>query len=117
MVQGGLIDQAIAMFCQRAGHCGGSTRARALAQPLRALARKAMDPLAQGGRGQRTRIGDGWQAGAFDDCTDRLGATEDAGFCGLLYEGVSRRQGIIGQVQLEGPPAGGSTIKYYKNRP
>ncbi len=84
MLQGVLIDQAIEMLFQLAGHCGRSTRARAIDQPLRALAGKAMDPLAQGGIGQRERIGDGLHAGAFDDFTDRLRATEDPGFFGLL---------------------------------
>jgi len=84
MLQGVLIDKAIEVLFQLAGHLGWSTGARAIDQPLRALAGKAMDPLAQGGIGQRERIGDGLQAGAFDDFTDRLRATEDPGFFGLL---------------------------------
>ena len=84
VLQGVLIDEAIEMVFQCAGDFGRSTGARAIHQPLRALVGKAMDPLAQGGIGQRERIGDGLQAGAFDDFTDRLRATEDPGFFGLL---------------------------------
>jgi hypothetical protein len=34
---------------------------------------------------------------------DGLGTAEDAGFFGLLYERVSGRERVIGEVQFEGP--------------
>ena len=72
MVQGVLIDEAIEMLFQCTSHFGRSTGTGTIAQALGALIGKAMDPLAEGGIGQRERIGDGVQAGAFDDFTNRL---------------------------------------------
>jgi hypothetical protein len=43
-----------------------------------------MDPLAQGGRGKRERIGDGVQTLPFDDVAHGLGTAEDAGVFGVL---------------------------------
>ena len=88
VLQGVLIDQSIEVLCQRAGDCGRSTRARAISQPLRAVAGKTMDPLAQGGIGKRERIGDGLQPLPFDDMAHGLGTAEDAGVVRVLSEGV-----------------------------
>ena len=84
MLQGVLIDQAIEVLFQRAGDCGRSTRTRAIPQTLCAVAGKTMDPLAQGGRGKRERIGDGVQTLPFDDVAHGLGTAEDAGVFGVL---------------------------------
>ena len=74
-----------------------------IAQALGALIGKAMDPLAEGGRGQRERIGDGVQAGAFDDFTNRLSATEDPGLFRLFQPRIQRGEGVLGKVELKGP--------------
>ena len=84
MLQGVLIDQAIEVLFQLAGDFGRSTGARAVDQTLRALAGKAMDPLAQGGIGKGERVGDGLKTLPFDDVAHGLGTAEDAGFFGLL---------------------------------
>ena len=103
MLQGVWIDEALEMRFQCTRHCGRSTGAGTITQALGALVGKAMDPRAEGGRGQRERIGDGWQAGAFDDCTDRLSATEDPGLFRLFQHRLSSWESVIGKVKLEGP--------------
>ena len=103
MLQGVLIDEAIEVLFQCAGHFGRATGAGTIEQPLGALVGKAIDPLAEGGIGQRERIGDGLQAGAFNDFTDRLSATEDPGLFRLFQHRISSWEGVIGKVELEGP--------------
>jgi hypothetical protein len=103
VLQGVLIDEAIEVLFQRARDFGRSTGARAIHQTRRALGSKAMDPRAEGGRGQLQRVGDGLQTLTFDDVTDRLSAPEDPGLFGLFHERVSGGQGVIGNVQCEGP--------------
>jgi hypothetical protein len=49
MLQGVLIDQTIEGLFQLAGDFGGATGARAIAQALGPLLRKALHPLAEGG--------------------------------------------------------------------
>ena len=88
MLEGVLIDEAIEVLFQLAGDFGRSTGARAIHQALRALVGKAMDPLAQGGIRKLERVGDGLEALAFDDVAYGLGTAEDAGFFGLLHEGI-----------------------------
>ena len=56
MLQGVLIDEAIEMLFQCTRHFGWSTGTGTIAQALGALIGKAMDPLAEGGIGQRERI-------------------------------------------------------------
>ena len=48
-----------------------------------------MDPLAQGGRGKRERIGDGLQPLPFDDMAHGLGTAEDAGVV-RVFQKVSK---------------------------
>jgi hypothetical protein len=47
-----------------------------------------MAPLAQGGIGELERVGDRLQALPFDDLAYGLGTAKDAGFSGLLDEGI-----------------------------
>jgi hypothetical protein len=82
--QGVLVDETIEVLCQLTRHCGWATGARAIHQPLRALAGKAMAPLAEGAIGKGERVGDGLQALTFDDVAHGLGTAEDASFLGLL---------------------------------
>jgi hypothetical protein len=70
-----------------------------------------MDPLAQGGICQLAGVGDGVEALPFDDRAHGWGMAEDAGFPGLLDEGISGRERVIGKVQCEGPPRGVSSNK------
>src|SRR5262252_1685245 len=62
-----LIDEAIEVLLQLAGEFGRSTRARAIHQTRRALAGKAIDPLAEGGIGKGEGVRDGLQALPFHD--------------------------------------------------
>ena len=88
MLEGVLIDETIEVLCQRAGDLRRSPRARAINETLRAVAGKAMDPLAQGGIGQGEGVRDGVQALPFHDVAYGLGTAKDASFFGLLYEGI-----------------------------
>ena len=88
MLQRVLIDEAIEVLFQVAGHFGRSTGAGTIEQALGALVGKAIDPFAEGGIGKGEGVRDGLQALAFDDLAHGLGTAEDAGFFGLLYEGV-----------------------------
>ena len=103
MVQRVLIDEAIEVLFQCAGHFGRSTGAGTIEQALGALISKAIDPLAEGGIGKRERIGDGLQAGPFDDFTDRLSATEDPRLFRLFQHRISCWEGVLGKVELKGP--------------
>ena len=84
ILQGVLINETIEVSFQCTGHFGRSPGAGTIAQALGALVGKAIDPLAEGGIGQRERIGDGLQALPFDDFTDCLSATEDSGLFRLF---------------------------------
>ena len=84
MLQRVLINEAIEVRLQLAGEFGRSTRARAIHQTRRALAGKAIDPLAEGGIGKLKGVGNGLQALPFHDLAYGLSPAEDAGFFGLL---------------------------------
>ena len=103
MVQRVLIDEAIEMLFQCAGHFGRSTGAGTIEQALGALVSKAIDPLAEGRVGKREWSGDGLQARTFDDFTDRLSATEDPGLFRLFQHRIQRWEGVLGKVELKGP--------------
>jgi hypothetical protein len=106
LLQGGLIDQAIAGLFQLAGDFGRSTRARAVHQTLGALVGKALHPFPQGSIGTLARVGDVWEALSLHNITSRLSTVEDARFFGLFQERVEGREGIIRKVQFEGPHGG-----------
>jgi hypothetical protein len=59
MLQGVLIDEAIEVLFQLAGEVRRASRARAIDSSLRALAGKAIDPLAPGGRRPLEGVRDG----------------------------------------------------------
>ena len=107
VLQGVLIDEVIEIAFQFARDFGRSPRAWAIHQTLCAVAGKAVDPLAEGGIGKGEGVRDGLQALPCDDLTHDLGTAEDTGFPGLFDEGISGRERVIGQVQLEGPHMGG----------
>jgi hypothetical protein len=88
MLQGVLINEAIEVLFQLAGDFGGATRARASHQALHPRVGKAVDPLTEGGIGKGERVRDGLQALPLDDLAHGLGTAEDAGFPGLLDEGI-----------------------------
>ena len=88
MLEGVLIDEAIEVLFQLACHLRRSSRAWAIDQALDSLAGKTMDPLAERGIGKEEGVRDGVQTLPFHDVAHGLGTAEDAGFCGLLEEGV-----------------------------
>ena len=120
MRQGVLIDEAMEWLFQRARDCRRSPRARAIDQALDPLAGKTMDPLAESGIGQGEGVRDGLQTLSFHDVAHGLGTAEDAGFLGLLYEGVSGRERVIGKVEFEGPHmrvSSNNILQKYDNSP
>ena len=88
MLEGGLIDEAIEVLFQLACHFRRSSRAWAIDEALDSLAGKTMDPLAESGIGKGEGVRDGLQTLPFHDVAHGLGTAEDAGFFGLLDEGV-----------------------------
>jgi hypothetical protein len=107
--QGGVRDEALAGLVQRPGDGRRAPRARALAETRRALTGTALAPRAEGGIRQLEWVGNGVQALPLHDLAHGLRTAEDAGFLGLCEEGVSGREGVIGNVQFEGPHRGGSS--------
>lgn len=103
MLQGVLIDEMSEVPFQLACDCGGAPGAWAVDETLRTLMRKTIDPLAQGRIGKLERVGDGLQTLPLDDVAHSLGTAEDAGVFGVLYEGVSGRQGGGGKTQFQSP--------------
>ena len=106
MLQGLVIDEAVARRCACAGSWRGSTGARAIPPALDSLMGTTIPPLASGSRGQLERVRDGWQTRAFDDCTDGLGATADAPLCGLLEPWCSSGQSRFRPLEFSRPPRG-----------
>jgi hypothetical protein len=79
-----VVDEAIAVVCDRAGHFGRATRAGSIHQASDTLIGKAMDPFAQCGIGKVQCVGDGLEAVPFDDVAHGLGTAEDARLCSLF---------------------------------
>ena len=107
MLQGVLVDEAIEVLLQRAGHFGRATGAGAVDKARGAFMSKAIDPLAQCGIGKVQGVGDGLEAVAFDDVAHGLSTAEHTGLLGLLEEGIQGGESLIGKVEFEGPHSGG----------
>jgi hypothetical protein len=88
MVQRVLLDEAIEVHFEGTRYLGRAAGARAVDEALGTFMGKAMDPCAKSGIGKGECVGDRLQAGAFDDFTDRLGASKDAGLFRLLQHGI-----------------------------
>jgi hypothetical protein len=88
VIQRVLIDEAIEVLFQRAGHFRRATGSWVIHQSLGALVSKAIHPLAQGGIRKLERVGDGLEALPFDDLTHGLGTAEDACLFRLFHEGI-----------------------------
>ena len=97
-------NEAIEGLFEGTGHVRGATGARAIHQPLSPVVGKAIGPLAESsirpGEGGR----DGVQPLPLHDVAHGVGTAADAGFFGLLDQGVSGRECIIRKVSFEGPP-------------
>jgi hypothetical protein len=88
ILEGVWIDEASEVLFQLACHLRRSSRVWAIHQTLDSLAGKTMDPLAESGIGKGEGVRDGLQTLPFHDVAHGLGTAEDAGFFGLLYEGI-----------------------------
>src|SRR5262249_33776661 len=102
-----LVDEAIEVVRQLAGHFRWATGAGAIPQALDSLVGKAMDPLAQRGIGKVQRVGHRLEAVPLDDFAYGLGTAEDAGLLRLLEEGIQGGERLLGKVEFEGPHSGG----------
>ena len=102
MLQGVLLNEALEVLFQLTGECGRSTRARAIPQALRPLLRKALHPFPQGSIRHVEGGGDGGDMVPRNDRMDRLGTAKDPRLLGLLEEGFSSCQRMIGKVAFEG---------------
>jgi hypothetical protein len=102
MLAGGLLDQALAVLFQRARDCGRSTGARSLPHALGPLLRTALPPCSACGIGHVEGRGDGVDMVAGHDLTDGLRPATDASLLGLLQDGLSGRQRMLGKVACEG---------------
>jgi hypothetical protein len=67
------------------------------------LAGTPMAPLAERGRGKGEGSRDSLQTLPLHDVAHGLGPVEDAGFFGLLDEGISGRERVMGNVECAGP--------------
>jgi hypothetical protein len=103
MLEGVLIDQAIEVLFELTCHFGGTTGARAIHQARHPLVGKAVDPRAERRIGKGEGIRDGLQTLPFHDVAHGLGTAKDPSFFGLLDEGLSGRERVIGKVEFEGP--------------
>jgi hypothetical protein len=83
-LQGVLIEQTIEVLFQLARDCGWSPRARAIHQTLGAVVGKAVDPVAEGGRGKVQRVGDRLEALLLDDVAHGWSTAEDTGLLRLF---------------------------------
>jgi hypothetical protein len=88
MLEWVLVDEAIEVVRQRAGHCGWASRAGAIREALDPMVGKAMHPFAQRRIGKMERVRDRLEAVPFDDFAHRLGTPEHPGLLGLFQEGV-----------------------------
>ena len=88
MLQGVLLDQALEVLFQLTRHFGRSPGARAIAQALGPLLRKALHPFSEGGIGQVEGRGDGVDMVACHDLTDGLRPAKDARLLRLLQDGL-----------------------------
>ena len=84
MLEGVLIDEAIEVLFECAGHFGRSPGTRAIQQALRPLLRKALHPFSACGIGHVEGRGDGVDMVAGHDLTDGLRTAKDPSLLGLL---------------------------------
>ena len=91
MLEGVLVNEAIAVHGEFTGHLRRSTGAGTVEQTLGALVGKTLDPLAESGRRQMQRVRDRLEALPCDNVAHGLGTAEDTGLFRLLQEGVEGR--------------------------
>jgi hypothetical protein len=83
-----LIDKAVKMLFEGAGHFAWPPGTRAIQQTLGPLLRKALHPFSESGISQVEGRGDGVNRVACHDFTDSLRTAEDPRFLGLLQYGL-----------------------------
>jgi hypothetical protein len=88
MLEGVLIHEALEGLFEGTGHLRRATRARAIHQPVHPLVGKAIDPLAESRRRKGEGVRDGLETLPLHNVAHGVGTAEDAGFFGLLDEGV-----------------------------
>jgi hypothetical protein len=91
------------MLFPLACHFRRSSRAWRIDQAVAPLAGTPMAPLGERGRGKGEGSRDSLQTLPLHDVAHGLGPVEDAGFFGLLDEGISGRERVMGNVECAGP--------------
>jgi len=86
MLQRVLLDEALEVLFQLAGHFGRSTGAGTIEQPLGPLIGKALHPFAQGRIRQVEGGGDGGDVLTRDYCMDGLCTAKDTRLLSLLKQ-------------------------------
>ena len=89
------------MASKLAGHVGGSAATRAVQEAAGAFMSKALHPFSQGGVGKMKSVRDGFDGLPGSDFTDGLSAAKDAGFLGVLHQGIQSGQGIMSKMALK----------------
>jgi hypothetical protein len=84
VLKGILIDKAVEMLFEGAGHFAWSPGTRAIQHTLGPLLRKALPPFSERGIGQVEGLGDGVDMMACHDLTDGLRTAKDPRLLGLL---------------------------------
>jgi len=84
VLKGILIDKAVEMLFEGAGHFAWSPGTRSIPQARGALLRKALHPFSESGIGQVEGRGDGVDMMACHDLTDGLRTAKDPRLLGLL---------------------------------
>jgi hypothetical protein len=84
VLKGILIDKAVEMLFEGAGHFAWSPGTRSIQQTLWPLLRKALHPFSESGIGQVEGLGDGVDMMACHDLTDGLRTAKDPSLLGLL---------------------------------
>ena len=88
MLQRVLIDKALEVRCQCAGHLAWAPGARAIQQALGPCLRKALPPFSERGIGHMESRGDGVDRVAGHDLTAGLRTAKDPGLVRLLPDGL-----------------------------
>ena len=83
-----LIDEAVEVPFERAGHFARSPGARPIHEACHALGGKALHPFSESGIGKVEGRRDGVDVVASDYCTDSLRPAKDAHLLGLLQHGL-----------------------------
>jgi hypothetical protein len=97
-----LIDEAVEVLCKCTRDFARSSRTWTIHEAGHALVGKALHPCAEGRVGKVEGRRDGVDMVASHDLPDGLRPAKDPSLLGLLQDGLSGRQRMLGKVAFEG---------------